>query len=226
MDLIAISLRTILIYFFVYVAIRVMGKREIGKLSIFDLVISILIAELAVVVIENIDKSVWHGLLPMILLVLFQVGFAYLSMKSQTLRKWFEGGPSYLIRNGKLNRQEMHKQRYTLDDLLMQLRENKINNIADVEFALLEPTGKLTVTTKEQFHNSPVSSQNSPLSIRYEGLPIPLIMDGEIQDKNVERIGKTTFWLKKELKKYQIVDYKEVFLCTIDHRGYMYIDKK
>jgi uncharacterized membrane protein YcaP (DUF421 family) len=226
MELVAISLRTILIYFFVYVAIRVMGKREIGKLSIFDLVISILIAELAVVVIENIDKSVWHGLLPMILLVAFQVVFAYLSMKNQTLRKWFEGGPSYLIRNGQLNRDEMHKQRYTLDDLLMQLRENKVNNIADVEFALLEPTGKLTVTTKEQFHKSPSQSLNSPVTIRYEGLPIPLIMDGEIQEENVLRIGKTMFWLKKELKKYEIADFKDVFLCTIDHLGYIYIDKK
>jgi uncharacterized membrane protein YcaP (DUF421 family) len=218
--------RTVLIYFFVYVAIRIMGKREIGKLSIFDLVISILIAELAVIVIEDTSMPIWHGLLPMVLLVALQIVLAYLTLKHQQFRIWFDGKPSVIIRNGKLDRKEMHKQRYSLDDLMLQLRENKVNDVADVEFALLEPTGKLTVTTREAFHKNTMDDKQPTVNIRYEGLPIPLIMDGKVQEENLKQIGKTRFWLQSEMRKLNIPHIHKVFLCTLDHRGKLFVDRR
>ena len=218
-DLLSMSLRTLVAYGVVFLAMRIMGKREIGKLSIFDLVISIMIAEIAVLVIENVEEPLIEGIVPIFLLVGVQMLFAYLSLKSRSFRMKMDGYPSVLIRNGRLNREEMRKQRYNLDDLLTQLRERNITDIANVEFALLEPTGKLTVVEKEQF--KPRSK-----GIRYEGLPIPLIMDGKVQDNNLEQIGQTRFWLKNRLRERGIADFKDVFICTYDHKGNLYIDKK
>jgi uncharacterized membrane protein YcaP (DUF421 family) len=218
--------RTVLIYFVIYLVIRFMGKREIGKLSVFDLVISIMITELAVVVIEDADRPIWEGILPMIVLAMTQVLIAYLTLKSRKLRLLFDGKPSYLITRGKLDREEMRKQRYSLDDLMLQLRENKITNVSDVEFAMLEPTGKLTITSKKQFSKDHSKESGSKVLIRYEGLPIALVMDGKVQEENLGRIGQNRFWLKRELQSRGYKDTKDIFLCTIDHRGRLFIDQK
>jgi uncharacterized membrane protein YcaP (DUF421 family) len=231
-----VFLRTVLIYVAVYAVLRMMGKREIGKLSLFDLVISIMIAEIAVFVLEDVNRPMLDGLLPMFTLVAIQMALAYLGLKSQKLRGWIDGKPSVLIEKGKLNRDEMAKQRYNLSDLLLQLRENKIVNVADVEFAILEPSGKLTTVTKEQAGTAgpdadgadaakpgPVSA---PPHFRYEGLPLPLIMDGKVQDDNLEKLGKTRFWLKNEIQAKGARGFKDVFFCSIDHRGKLFLDKK
>ncbi|WP_199617277.1 DUF421 domain-containing protein [Paenibacillus alkalitolerans] len=244
MEALSIVWRTLLVYFVINIILRIMGKREIGKLSVFDLVISIMIAEMAALLIGETDRPIWEGVLPMVVLALTQVTIAYFTLKNRTVRNVFEGRPSVIIENGKLNREEMRRQRYSLDDLMMQLRESKVNNVADVEFAILETTGKLSVTTRQEFRGAdgrdPQDSGQSkkssvvqfngkegkPVTFRYEGLPIPLIMDGKVHDENLKVIGKTRFWLKNELQNRGISDAKDVFLCTIDHRGKMFIDKK
>lgn len=269
----ALVFRTVFVYLIVYLVIRIMGKREVGKLSIFDLVISIIIAEIAVFVIEDVKKPLSEGVIPIATLVIIQIGIAYLSLKSQRIRQLLEGSPSYIIRHGKLDREEMRKQRYNLDDLMLQLRQSRITNIADVEFAILETTGKLTVIEKrsEQENGQSPSNQNEPGlrspemkeeleqrelhdpvsntiqnnqklpdakeefageltlakdKIRYEGLPLPLIMDGKVQDHNLEKLGKTRFWLKNEIQTRGAQDFKEIFFCSIDHKGRIYLDKK
>ncbi len=182
-----------------------MGKREIGKLSVFDLVISIMIAEIAVFVIEDTSLPLAHGLLPMFTLVIIQILIAYLSLKSQTVRGWFDGQPSFMIQNGKLNREEMSKQRYSLDDLLLQLRENKVNNVADVEFAILETSGKLSVLEKPKDQRNIPAAQGE-VKFSYEGLPVSLIMDGKVQNENLEKLKglwilkrcSTAQWIIKE----------------------------
>jgi uncharacterized membrane protein YcaP (DUF421 family) len=242
MELTATLLRTMFMYFFIFLIMRLMGKREIGKLSVFDMVIFIMIAEIAVIVIETTEKSMLLGIAPITLLVLIQIGLAYITMKNRTLRLWFDGKPSVLIRDGRLNRQEMHKQRYTLDDLMTQLRDNQVTEIDKVELAVLESTGKLSVITKEnQTSNNEGTAKsgksgntsepgsdkvvNNP-KIRYELLPLPLILDGQVQDENFEKMGKTRFWLKSELLNYDVDNFKHVFFCSIDHKGKLYVDKK
>ncbi len=205
---------------------RIMGKREIGKLSVFDLVISIMIAEIAVFVVEDVSKPMLEGILPMATLVVIQLIIAFFSLKSEKLRRWVEGSPATIVDKGKLDRSEMKRQRYNLDDLLLQLRENKVMNLADVEFAILEPSGKLTVTEKSSDPpSSPGDGDRKPV-FRYEGLPLPLIMDGRVQDESLTKLGKTRFWLKRELQSRGINDFKDVFFCSVDHRGKWFIDKK
>ncbi|AIQ43175.1 DUF421 domain-containing protein [Paenibacillus sp. FSL R7-0297] len=247
---------TVLMYIFIFLSMRIMGKREIGKLSVFDLTISIMIAEIAVFVIEDIERPIYDGFVPMATLVLIQVLVAQLSLKSRKLRLLVDGKPSILISDGKLHRGEMRKQRYNIDDLLLQLRGQNIDSPADVEFAILETSGQLTVIEKnkgvsssnqtgnssssaeqkEQNSGDPQSSRSSDKSdssstvklpkhkIRYEGLPIPLIMDGKVQDDNLEMIGKNRFWLRTQIRQKGVSDFRDVFLCSIDHKGQIYID--
>jgi uncharacterized membrane protein YcaP (DUF421 family) len=232
MDLFIIFLRTIMIYFVVFLVMRIMGKREIGKLSIFDLVISIMIAEIAVFVVEDIKKPILEGLIPMATLVVIQILIAYITLKSRKLRLWFDGTPSILIENGQINREEMKKQKYNLDDLLLQLRQSKVKNVADVEFAILETTGKLTVLRKNEDNPEPEQMDSDRLrekgntKIRFEGLPLLLIMDGKVQDDNLAKIGKNRFWLKNKIQEQGASDFKSVFFCSIDHRGKIFLDKK
>lgn len=227
--------RTLLIYFVVFVIMRLMGKREIGKLSVFDLVISVMIAEIAVFVIEDTDRPVMDGILPMVILLIVQVGIALISLRSRKMRTLFDGEPTVIVDRGKLNRDAMRKQRYNLDDLLLQFRENK-TNIADVEFAILETTGKMSIIQKDKTKDASSGDEGQagnketripktfPRNYRFENLPVPLVMDGEIQKNNLEKLGKDRFWLNTQLKQRGIVDVKQVFLCTIDHRGELYID--
>jgi uncharacterized membrane protein YcaP (DUF421 family) len=240
MELTAVLLRTTFMYFFIFLVMRLMGKREIGKLSVFDLVISIMIAEIAVIVIETTDKSMLMAISPILLLVVIQIGSSFFSLKSRTVRLLFDGKPSVLIRNGHLNRKEMLKQRYNLDDLMTQLRDNQVVNIADVELAVLESTGKLSVITKKEHHSNegtgnsdgnrtdeqPYDKSDIQPKIRYELLPMALILDGQVQDDNLDKLGKTRFWLKNELKNYEVDNFKHVFFCSIDHKGKLYVDKK
>jgi len=231
-----IFLRTIFTYFFVFLMLRVMGKREIGKLSVFDLVISIMIAEIAVLVIEDVDKPMAEGVLPILTLVGIQLLLAWIMLKSQFIRRLFDGQPSYIIRNGKLDRREMRKQRYNLNDLMLQLRERNVTNIADVEFAILETTGKLTVVKKDEFEKSgsrgqpdfgsEIGEMEARTDVAFRDLPLPLIMDGSVQDKNLEKIGRDREWLERQIRLKGFQSCKDVFLCTIDHTGKLYISGK
>ncbi|QOS82363.1 DUF421 domain-containing protein [Paenibacillus sp. JNUCC31] len=229
-------------YFIVYGAIRLMGKREIGKLSMFDLVVSIMLAEIAAFVIEDTNKPLFHGIVPMLTVLVVQIIMAYLSLKSRKLRLMIDGKPTVLISKGTLHRDEMRKQRYNLDDLLLQLREQNIDSIGEVEFAILETTGKLTVFPKshpsENGNNAGKDGATNSIqkarrekidgfqNIKYEGLPLPLIMDGKVQDQNLELIQKTRFWLKNQIQGKGILDFKDVFICSIDHNGKIYVSLK
>ncbi|GBG08724.1 DUF421 domain-containing protein [Paenibacillus agaridevorans] len=253
MELWSLLIRTTVIYFVVFVIMRLMGKREIGKLSVLDLIISVMIAEIAVIVIEDVNRSMWDGIIPMAALLVIQVTMALLSMSNRKIRLFFDGKPSVVIAKGKINRDVMKKQRYNLDDLMLQLRENKITSVADVEFAILETSGKLSVIPRDDAdHGEEIAQEQTAISVsqslaknsrqgsserirnsgngvippsyRFEILPIPLIMDGKVQDENLSKIEKTRFWLKNALQEENVHDFKEVFLCTIDHKGKLFVD--
>lgn len=239
MEFTAILLRTSFMYIFIFAIMRMMGKREIGKLSVFDLIISFMIAEIAVIVIEATDKPLWMAVMPIFLLAAIQIGIAYVTLKSKRFRTWIDGKPSVIVSNGQLNRREMAKQRYNLDDLMSQLRENGVTGIDEVVLAVLESTGKLSVIKKQDENNrrteatakssiEPDETSRTPSfpKVRYELLPLALILDGQVQDDTLEGLGKNRFWLKKELHGYGVDSFKDVFFCSIDHRGRLYVDKK
>lgn len=203
-----ILFRTILIYVLIVLIFRLMGKREIGELSILDLVVFIMIAEIAVVAIEDYQDPLLPTLLPMFILLSIQVLLAFLSLKSKKMRDFIEGEPTFIIKNGEIDETAMKSQRYNYDDLLIQLREKNIRNIADVEFAILETSGKLSVFEKEK----------NKLSIT-----IPLIMDGIIQESNLTKIGKTNLWLRQQLKEKGYTNIKNISFCSFQD-GEFYID--
>ena len=163
-----------------------MGKREIGQLGIIDLIVSILIAELVAISIENIEDSILFTIIPIILLVVLELLLAFISIKSRTFRTIFGGKPSLIIANGNVNYKEMVRQRYSMDDLLLSLRQNSIKSIDEIEYAFLEPNGKLSIFKYNLFHTK-------------SNYPMPIILDGELQKKAFSFIRKDKRWLEKEL---------------------------
>lgn len=206
-----IVFRTFLLYAVILLIFRLMGKREIGELSILDLVVFIMIAELAVVAIENTEDPIIHTLIPMFVLMVVQIILAIISIKSKKFRDFIDGSPTIIINRGEIDEDAMRKQRYNFDDLLLQLREKDVRNIADVEFAILEPSGKLSVFEKNE------KSQGD--------ITIPLVIDGSIVEENLERINKTNLWLRQELRKEGFKDIKQISFCSYQN-GEFFIDIK
>lgn len=225
MELLTVFLRTLFFYFFILFVMRLMGKREIGKLSVFDLVVSIMIAELAVVSIENTDMTLMRAMLPIVTLMLTQIVISYVSLKSSSVRELIDGRPSFLIKNGELQKTAMRKNRYNMADLLLQLREQNIQRVRDVEFAILETSGKLSVFPKER--EKPITRGDVGMDARDPGhLPMPLIIDGKVQDKGLAEIGKTRAWLKNEVKKRGCRSFKDIFFAAYEADGTLFIDKQ
>lgn len=181
MDIFIVILRTILFYFLILFCYRIMGKREIGQLQISDLTISILIAELVAISIENRDDKMVLTVLPILVLVSFEILSSYIGLKCNRVRTLIDGKPSLIINKGKLNIKEMIKQRYTLDDLLLQLRQNSIANIKEVNYAILENNGKLSIFKKKDNVDS----------------PLPIIIDGIINIDVLVNINKSESWLRE-----------------------------
>jgi uncharacterized membrane protein YcaP (DUF421 family) len=216
-----IILRTVFIYFFLLVIMRLMGKREIGKLSVFDLIVSFMIADLSAMAIDS-EKPLYIGIISILTLAIFQVFISYLSLKSKKIREWADGKPVVIVEKGKILDDQMAKARYNMDDLMVQLREKNIADISDVEFAILETTGKLSVFPKEK----KTSEESVHKSLRPFQMPVPLIIDGKVQDDGLRQIGKTRFWLKNEIQKQGYRDFKEIFYASINNNGKLFIDRK
>ncbi len=185
MDYLIVSLKTAFFYFFVVFLYRLMGKREVGQLGVIDLIVSILIAELVAISIDNVDDPVFLAIIPISLLVIFQLLMAVISLKNGKIRNFFDGKPSVIINKGKLNFKEMVKQRYNLDDLLTQLRDKDYKSIDEVEYAVLESNGKLSVFEKEKDKKG--------------DFPLPLILDGEINYDTLNFIKKNEKWLLENI---------------------------
>lgn len=216
-EFLTIILRSLFIYFFVLLVMRLMGKREIGKLSVFDLVVSIMIADFAVLSIEDTKLPLFLGLLPIITMMTVQILLSWLSMKSSSIRHIVDGKPTILIKDGNIQEEEMKHHRYNLDDLMTQLREKNISNVAEVDFAILETSGKLSVFPKN-------ASQGEPSQQFF--LPLPLVIDGRIQLDRLEQIGKDREWLQNQLERYGYPDTDSVFFVSLDRYGRLYIDPK
>lgn len=212
-DIMAIIFRTTVIYLVIWFLFRIMGKREVGELSVLDLVVSIMIGDIAVLSFEDLEKPFIRQTIPMFVLAILQITLAFASLKSVKLRYFMDGKPQIIINQGKIDEKAMRRQRYNFDDLLTQLREQGIIDINEVQFAILETSGRLSVIKKcneERWSESEV--------------PFPLIVDGEIQEENLDKIGKNHFWLRHQLKKLGETNIKEISICGyID--GQFYIDK-
>lgn len=205
-----ILFRSIFFYALITIIYRLMGKREIGELSIMDFIVSIFITDMVVMSIENYNESILISLIPIIVLTLIQMIFSYLSLKSKSVKDIVDGKPSVIINKGKVNFEEMAKQRYNIDDLLSQLRESSVKSIDEVDYAILETNGKLSIFLTQDD--------------RKRTYPLPLILDGKVEIETLKQIGKNKFWLDKELKK-QGIRLEDIFYCFYRNKKLYIIEK-
>jgi len=180
-----------------------MGKREVGQLGIIDLIVSILIAELVVISVGDPNISILNSVVPVICLVVLQMVLSYGSLKSSKIRELLDGTPSFIIKYGKINYNEMIRQKYNLDDLLVQLREKGYRNIEDVEYAILENNGTLSVF-----------EYNKNKLVKKSPLPMPIILDGKIQYETLREMDRDYSFI------YKILNNKKIMLKDIFYAFY------
>jgi len=193
---------------------RVMGKREMGNLSPFDLVVSIMIAELAALPIEHSDQPLLVGVLPLAVLLGAEVVLSYLSLKSESIRALVNGTPSIIVAKGKIMEREMRRQRYTLHDLLVGLRTQGVADVGDVDYAVLEPGGNLSVIPSAS--KRPLTPADMGLTVADQVLPLPLVTDGHIHWDSVREGGFSPEEFFNILQEHSVSDVKRVLFAYLD----------
>ena len=220
-----IVVRTLILYIAVVTSLRIMGKRQIGELQPSELVVAIMISDLASVPMQAIDIPIISGILPVITLIIAEVLMSFLSLKSRRMRKIISGEPSIVIYDGKINEKELERLRFNINDLLAELRLNSCHDISDVEVAIIETSGKLSVIPKDTARGVTVEDMQNE-NIRRDGLPCTVIADGELNEKELMRSGKSRKWLDDKLRKNGIKDIKEVFMASVDAEDELFLQKK
>ena len=222
--MLTICLRTIVLYLLIVIVMRCMGKRQIGQLQPFEFVVAIMISDLATIPMQNPKEPLAHGVIPILTLLLGQLLLSYLSIKSYHARNLICGTPKILIENGKIIQSNLINEVYNLSDLLEQLRIKNIPNISDVEFAILETNGELSIIPKSQ--KRPLTPSDMNIPTEYEGIPFPLVIDGKLIDLNLKKLDLTKEWLETELKKFGIQSYKDAFFVSLESNGHLFFQKK
>ncbi|MDW7673917.1 MAG: DUF421 domain-containing protein [Bacillota bacterium] len=224
MPYIEILLQTLLAFFALLIFARLLGKQQVGQLTFFEYVNGITIGSIAGTLATSLDIRTSHNFVSLLFFVSLTLIAQYVSVVSRPLRKLLDGEPTVIIHNGKILEQNMKKMRYNLDELLQQLRTKDAFDISRVEFALLEPDGKLSVQLKSQYQ--PVTPNDLNLTTGYQGIGSELIIDGEIVKENLVQNYLTEEWLRQELAARGIVELEEVVLAYMATDGKLYFDLK
>lgn len=210
--------RTLILYFLIMVGMRLMGKRQIGELEPSELVLTMMISDLATVPMQDFGIPLLAGVIPILTLLSVSLLLSQLSLRSLRFRKLICGVPTVLIREGVVQQKAMRENRYTLDELLEQLRGAGISSIADVQYAILENSGQLSVLPRAS--RQPLTPEQMGVPLRQEEtLPIVLINDGRLLARNLEACGKDSSWLQAVLHSRHVSSPREVFLLTLDELG-------
>lgn len=215
--------RSIVLYIIVLIVMRLMGKREIGQLQPFELAISIMIADLASIPMADIGIPIFNGIIPILGLLAMHLIISLLNLKSMQAREIICGKPSILIYRGKINEKVLKKERFTINELEERLRANNVFNLGDVEYAILETSGQVTVIQKPEKRNT--TPQDFKIVPEYEGIPYDLVVDGKIMHANLREIGKDYNWLKKQVEKFKMKP-EEALVVTMDGKGQIFCQKK
>lgn len=215
--------RVIIIYILVLIVMRLMGKREIGQLQPFELVVAIMIADLATIPMSDIGIPISNGIVPILGLLVMHIFISIINMKSIRMREILCGKPRILIYRGKIDEKALKKERFTLNELQERLRSVNIINIGDVEYAILETSGQITVIQKPDKRN--IMPKDLNIMPEYEGLPYDLVIDGQVMYDNLKVLGKDYNWLKKEVQKFKMTP-EEALIVTIDGANQFFCQKK
>lgn len=223
--MLVIIIRTLILYSTVVFSLRLMGKRQIGELQPSELVVAIMISDVATVPMQSLDIPLLLGIIPVLTLLFAEVVTSYISIKSRTLRKFFMGEPSIVVYNGVICEKELMKQRFNLSDLLEELRVLGCFDISDVFVAVLETNGKLSVIPRDNARAATVEDLQLK-NVRHEGLPCTVILDGKLNKCELARSGKTEEQIMKELKKRGAKKISDVFIASVDAEGEMFMQLK
>ena len=205
--------RAIVLYILVLVVMRLMGKREIGQMQPFELAISIMIADLATLPMTETGVPISNGIIPILGLLVMHLTISMLNLKSTKAREIICGKPAILIFRGKVDEKVLKKERFTINELEERLRTNNIFNIGDVEYAVLETSGQVTVIPKP--NKRATTPEDFNIEPKYEGIPYDLVVDGKVMYKNLEKLGKNYVWLQKQTEKFGIRP-EQALIVTID----------
>ena len=216
-------LRAIILYIFVLIVMRLMGKREIGQLQPFELVVSMMIADLAAIPLTEDGVPLFKGVISILGLLVMHLMISVINMKSVRLRAVICGKPKILIYRGKINVKALIKERFTINELQEKLRTNGVMSLADVEYAILETSGDLSVVQKPNKRTATPEDFN--IEPEYEGIPYDLVIDTKVQHENLKILGKDYKWLEKEVKKFGFKP-EEALIVTLDGKGNLFCQKK
>ncbi len=203
---------------------RLVGKSQAGGLTVSDWVNGIVIGSMAASLITQLSEPAWYYLFGLFLFMVLTIAFQWAGVKYRPLHKLLDDEPTVVVHNGKILEANMRKMRYTVDDLTSQLRQKMAFNIADVEYAIAEPNGQLSVLLKSQA--APVTPGDINVPTPYRGVPSELVVDGVIIKQNLKQNNLDEDWLLGELQKQGIQSLKEVFYASLDNEGNLFVDKK
>ncbi|WP_099192027.1 DUF421 domain-containing protein [Tepidibacter mesophilus] len=222
--MIIILVRTLILYMFVLISVRIMGKGELSEMQPFELVVTLMMAELAALPMEDTKLPLINGVIAIFTILFVQLTISFINLKSEKARGLICGKPSILINKGIINEKELKRLRINMNDLIEQLRIKDYPIIKDVEYAVLETSGDLSIIPKPNKRAATVEDINTtPV---YEGLPTSLIIDGKINYGNLKYLSLDESWLKNILKQNNISTIEEVFFCSIDESNDVFVQKK
>ena len=215
--------RAIILYIIVLIVMRLMGKREIGQLQPFELVISIMIADLASTPMTDVGTPITNGIIPILGLLVMHLVISVINMKSIRGREIICGRPTILIYRGRIDEKALKKERFTINELEERIRGSNVYSLGDVEYAILETSGQVTVIQKPEKRTT--TPQDFNITPEYEGIPYDLVVDGRVMEDNLQAIGKDINWLNQQLKKFKMRP-DEALIVTLDGKGEFFCQKK
>ena len=211
--MVTVLIRTAIIYIMLLIALRLTGKRQLGELQVSELITTLMISELATIPIQNLSIPLVYSIFPIIFILCIEIVFSFLATKSKAVKKLFFGNPSIIIEHGVINQKELERLRIGLGELIGELRLKDVASISDVDYAILEQNGKLSVILKSE--KQPICSKDMNIKKSGSDMEYAIIIDGEIDQSNLERASKSYDWLTHVLKKRNL-NISEIFLMTIN----------
>lgn len=219
-----IFIRTVILYFSILIAMRIMGKRQLGEMEISEFIVAALIADLAATPLQDIGIPLLNGIIPIITLFSLEILIAGLTLKNAKLRKLAYGNPEIIIKNGKIDEEKMHENRFTLDELMQELRVHGLSDTTKIQYAVLETNGQLNIILMPS--EQTVSAAQMCINTKPIGYSHIIINDGRVLDNNLALLGRDRAWLNAELKRQNIASSHDVYFLTLSETGDVFCQKK
>lgn len=219
-----VTLRAVSSLVTLFLVTKMLGKKQVSQLSLFDYVIGISIGNFAAEMTINLESNEINGILAVIIFGFFAYLVSYLTMKSMSMRRFFMGTPTVIIQNGKILEKNLKKVKFDINDMLEEIRSNGYFDLSQVEYALMEANGKLSILPKAEYR--PLTPKDMKIKVQSEGLCANIIIDSKIMYKNLEIMDKDEKWLRKQLKVLGYDDFDKILLATLDDNEKLIVYEK